>query len=406
MNTTPTGSVQVGIAIAGAGAAGLSLAWQLHNSTSNDQTVAIVDSSFQPKADKTWCFWDKEANVNPAFLKAQWKEVRVIGPSAEIRQQLKTHTYFCVDSARFQTLVMRDISTNPLFSCYETPVLHIHDRKDYAQIITPQQRIDAGIAFQSVHLPPEQAFYNSDRVGLRQHFLGWEIESTDAVFDPTCVTLHDFRVSQEHGFAFMYVLPFSAHAALVEITYFTPALLPREVYIAALEQYLSHHFGIHLPKSGQSGNAVVVREEYGVIPMVDGYVASAMSPHVVPIGTAAGLTKGSTGYTYGRIQHDSRYIVSCLQNGKPIRRKPLSPWRYRLYDLLILHLIREEPQRATGIFMQLFARNGFDTMFDFLDEKLNFAQELRIMASVPKYSDFLKAIVRTRHRLTQLGPSR
>jgi lycopene beta-cyclase len=401
--TTSAGLSQFDIAIAGAGAAGLSLAWHLNKARLLGKQVVLVDQDFTPKSDKTWCFWNQDANIDPSFLKASWSEISVITADAEIRQKITRHSYHCVDSQTYQAKILSDLRRNPDFTLLEAPVREIRDRNQAGQIVTSEHLINAPLIFQSVTLPDAGEYFNNERVGLKQHFLGWEIEVTKSVFDAGCVILHDFRVNQQHGFAFVYVLPFTKSRALVELTYFTRELLAREVYDQELSQYLEHNWGLVEKNDGNPDGFRIERREFGMIPMVDGVVKSPASAHIFPIGTAAGLTKGSTGYTYSRIHQDSRNITSLIKNGLPIRRAEASPWRYRFYDLLILNILRDEPARAVDIFFRLFERNGFDMMFAFLDEKLSFPEEVQIMASVPRYNDFFAAMWKTRHRIPRLG---
>ena len=49
---------------------------------------------------------------------------------------------------------------------------------------------------------------------LLQHFVGWEIETKNDVFDPATVEFMDFRGPQHHEARFMYVLPFAPRKAL------------------------------------------------------------------------------------------------------------------------------------------------------------------------------------------------
>jgi lycopene beta-cyclase len=56
---------------------------------------------------------------------------------------------------------------------------------------------------------------------LLQHFEGWVIKTKKPSFNSKIGTLMDFRLNQEHGTTFMYVLPTSAKEALVEYTLFS-----------------------------------------------------------------------------------------------------------------------------------------------------------------------------------------
>jgi hypothetical protein len=52
--------------------------------------------------------------------------------------------------------------------------------------------------------------------------------------------------------------------------------------------------------------------------------------------------------------------------------------------------------------MDLFSKNGFELVFDFLDEKTSFAEDLKIMSSVPSYTAFFKAIWQTKDKIKHL----
>ena len=56
------------------------------------------------------------------------------------------------------------------------------------------------------------------RDGLKQHFIGWEIETEQDLEDIDTVTLMDFTVDQSKGIHFIYALPLSKNTILVEST--------------------------------------------------------------------------------------------------------------------------------------------------------------------------------------------
>lgn len=280
----------------------------------------------------------------------------------------------------------------------EARVNNIETGNNHAVLHHSAGQTRADLVFQSHQPPAHTRLYSEHRIALKQHFQGWDIQTDQPVFNPEEAILMDFRVDQSHGFAFVYVLPFSTTEALVELTFFTPELLKnREVYSSMLMEYLSAHF--LLQPDGYSIN----RTEFGVIPMVDGFVPSSSKHPVYSIGLAGGHAKASTGYAFARILRDSNRIGAELRQGLMPNRSSLSEIRYQFYDLLILQLIKNEPDRAVEIFTTLFRKNGFDAMFRFLDEQTTFAQDLQIMASVPKYTDFFRSIWKTRRRLTSLS---
>lgn len=390
-------SVHFPIVIAGAGAAGLSLAWNLYQASLPQTEIALISSSFQPENDKTWCFWDNNALPDDTLVSSQWKELSVIADGFELRQKLTDHTYRCVKSEEYQRFIIDKLRQDSSFRLIETEITGIRSSPGKGHVLTRDQMITGDQVFQSVLRVPEKDLYASEKVTLKQHFLGWEIETKDQAFDSECAILHDFRVSQEFGFAFMYVLPYSSTQALVELTLFTKRVLPMSVYESGIKDYLSSNFQLD-----HGSGYEVVRTEFGVIPMVEGHFEANFTPPVYSIGIAGGLPKASTGYAFSRIQKDSKRITQNLQSGSVVDRSPMSPWRYRYYDLLMLHILAHSPQKAIGIFTQLFRENGFDTMFRFLDEKMTFREEIRIMASVPSFQDYFEAIWKTRSRILRI----
>ena len=92
----------------------------------------------------------------------------------------------------------------------------------------------------------------------------------------------DFRVHQDHGTTFAYVLPFNETKALVEYTLFTKTLLEQEQYDAGLKNYLTEILKLE--------NYTVSHTEFGVIPMTNRKF-EFQNNGVLNIGTAGGQTK-------------------------------------------------------------------------------------------------------------------
>jgi lycopene beta-cyclase len=116
------------------------------------------------------------------------------------------------------------------------------------------------------------------------------------------------------------------------------------------------------------------------------------------IGTVGGLTKPSTGYTFTRIQSHCRKIVAALEQNQAPPVSNRSPYRFRVYDMMLLYLLEAEPEVCKKIFHDLFKRNKFDTILQFLEEDTRIWQEISIFASLP-YIPFFKAIYKMKHRI-------
>ncbi|MDF9796216.1 hypothetical protein OKW21_001479 [Catalinimonas alkaloidigena] len=208
-------------------------------------------------------------------------------------------------------------------------------------------------------------------------FKGWIIKTPDAFFDPQKATLMDFRVVQNDDCRFVYVLPTDSKTALIEYTIFSHQLLKEESYDQSLIDYLRTYY--------QLDDYTIEHEEFGVIPMTNMPYPSSVGKHIVNIGTAGGVTKPSTGYTFMRIQEDSKRIVKRLIEGEKPHRAP-SAWqqRFMIYDSTLLNVMALNLHPPSDVFTQLFRNNPPHRVFRFLDEKTNFWEEIRIANSVPK----------------------
>jgi lycopene beta-cyclase len=415
-------TVSFNVGITGSGASALSLVYHLKNIPSVD-SITIVAPNLQPCDDKTWCFWDNDAVLDKSLLHHSWGTLCVYAPDgSRIIEKMKEHSYMCVRSSRYQDVLFRKFKKDPKITFIEDAVrlVDVPDNLDEsgkmgARIIGEKGAYFSDVVFQSHLRPDDSRMYNTDRIALKQHFLGWDIKCEQDIFDPEVAILMDFRVAQKDGFAFVYVLPFDKRNALVELTYFTTELLPRDEYKARLLEYLMDIWSCRLSddsraekfrvdgkkkthQSAPKSYFVIEREEFGVIPMVDGVIKQHDDYPVYSIGMAGGHAKASTGYTFSRIHKDSRRIADALKISSLPDRSSLSLTRYRFYDLLILNIIKNTPDQAVGIFTELFKKNGFDSMLSFLDEKTRFADDLKIMSSVPSYRVFFKSIWQTRHR--------
>ena len=60
---------------------------------------------------------------------------------------------------------------------------------------------------------------------LKQHFIGWTIETENDFFDENKIRFMDFSIDQKDETRFMYILPFSKNKALVEYTFFSKELI-------------------------------------------------------------------------------------------------------------------------------------------------------------------------------------
>ncbi len=291
------------------------------------------------------------------------------------------YSYKMIRGLDFYRYCFDEIGKHPNIEFITGEVSFTHSEKSF-QLYLDNEFIDtsSSIVFNSVYQPSQPT---PKTLYVLQHFKGWVIESATDVFDPANATMMDFRVPQQNGTSFAYVLPFSRREALVEYTLFTPSLLEPEQYDTALKNYLSAFLGIT--------DFVIKEEEFGIIPMTN--EKFQFRKNGWQIGTAGGQTKASSGYTFQFIQKQSKAIAEQLRLGKPLNHIRPAPRRFRFYDHTLLYILYHQTVPGDQIFSRLFKKNKPQQVLRFLDNETSLAEELKIISSLPAWP-FVKAAIR------------
>ena len=113
----------------------------------------------------------------------------------------------------------------------------------------------------------------------------------------------DFNCDQRNDVHFFYTLPFRKNKALIETTWLSDlddqSLMD---YDLQLENYIKNNLGIK--------NYKINFTEKGAIPLF--YPSFKNNDKNINIGSAGGMTRLSTGYTFLNIQEHSKYIVNNI----------------------------------------------------------------------------------------------
>ncbi|GIW25518.1 lycopene cyclase family protein [Meiothermus sp.] len=357
--------------IAGAGAAGLSLAYHLVQAGLHDRSILLLDRAPKTTNDRTWCFWEVGEGPFEGVVYRKWNRVWFHGEGISRRLELAPYAYKMIRGLDFYRFMYRWIAEQPNIAVRYGEISRIEEREEGVEVRLNGQTFKGRWAFSSLYQPlPQDPRYHY----LLQHFKGWVVRAAAPVFDTEAATFMDFRVAQQGAVRFGYVLPFDARTALVEYTLFSAELLPPEAYDAELRAYLGSVLGLDRYET--------LEAEFGIIPMTDAPFPRRPSPHVMNIGMAGGRTKASTGYTFQRIQAQSRRIAHALrQTGQPFYPEPAFS-RHAFMDSVLLNVL--EKQRCSGkqVFSDLFRQNPPQRVLRFLDEETGWLEDLQIMASV------------------------
>ncbi|EFO82116.1 Lycopene beta and epsilon cyclase [Oscillochloris trichoides DG-6] len=371
------------VIIAGGGAAGLSLAYQMISSPLRDCSILLIDSGTKTQSDRTWAFWTDTPTPFEPIVYHSWDYLHLADDAREQRLDLKDYRYQVIRGIDFYRFVHAALDACPNVTRVQGCVAQIEDGPDVARVVCGEQVYQATWVFDSIFRPtqvPEDERYQY----LQLHFKGWEIETNADVFHPDAATLMDFRTPQEGETRFFYVLPFSSRRALVEFTVFSDTRFSHEAYAQALQEYVTEVL--------QVAEYRIVDEEQGVIPATDHPFPRQIGQRVMAIGTKGGRVKPTTGYAFVRIQRDSAAIItSLLTHGHPFA-VPSDSQRYRLLDAVMLELMDHYGQQLKPIFAQMFARNPIERILRFLDEEGSPIENLQLIATLPPWN-FIQAAV-------------
>ncbi len=356
------GGAPAGVVVVGLGAAGASLAWRLAGSGVPLRVVEAPVSSGRRTRSRTWCTWGP-AGPGPFghLVSASWPRVRLVPVAGDdVVAHLGGWRYRMLRSQDLDAAV-RERLAGAGVEVEEFAV------DDVAELREPGWTV---VDTRPVPVP------RTGRTLLLQHFLGRRVRAERPVFDPSTVTLMDFRLPQPAGgVAFGYVLPTSPHEALVEYTEFSGGVLDAERYEELLAEYLL--------RSG-IGEVEVLGTERGVIPMTDADFAPSGVPGVLRWGAASGSVRPSTGYAFSALQRQADVLAARAREGSPLVLPPAHRRRHLLMDSLVLEALASGRVDGAGFFTGLFARNPVHRVLGFLDGGTGPADDLRLMASSPR----------------------
>lgn len=391
------------IIIAGAGLSGLTLALECaRRPFFQAKKVLLIDRDNKEKNDRTWCFWATDDEVLPPVIYKTWNHCRFFGKSAEVPIQIAPYRYHMVRGIDFYQWAKKELSKHPniqritaqITAIDEASGIVYSDQGDFRgtwvfnSALTSQPLLPGASAlYPNPPLSQQQTLPADGRyTWLLQHFKGWLIETPEKAFDPEVVTIMDYRPEQKNETRFVYVLPFDQHRAMVEFTVFSPALCSPEEYDNELKTYIRQQLNIQ--------DYTILEEEFGVIPMTDFPLHPKTKGAVMHIGTVGGFVKASSGYAFKRTQRKIRAFVDAWEKtGSPDQDVLRSSKRFRIFDAIMLRVLRDGLLPGHVFFHLLFKQLKTRLVFRFLDEDTTFAETLRLLLAPPALP-FLKALFR------------
>ena len=346
--------------IIGGGCAGLSLAYELeiHEKLKN-KTLAIIEPRKEYKRDKTWSFWKVTPHNFEDCVKKNWENFSVNIPGKTNYLECKNFPYQSVDSGLFYEKIKNKLKKNENIFFFKN-----------IQEINKQN----SLVFNSV------TNIKKNHLNLWQHFCGVEIKTDNDIFDEKIFNLMDFDCEQRQSVHFFYTLPYTKNTALVETTWLSKMNdNSQKDYENQINNYIKNNLKI---KSYE-----ITYKEEGAIPLF--YPLNKNEKNKINIGTAGGMTRLSTGYTFLNIQEHSKYIRENIDNISNAKKFEIDK-KYQFLDEIFLRVLKKNPEKMSDIFFRMF-KTSPKTVIKFLSNKSNFLEDLSIIFKMPKLI-FIKAL--------------
>ena len=339
--------------IIGGGCAGLSLAYELEiNEKLKVKTLAIVEPRTEYKRDKTWSFWKVFNHNFEDCVKKSWDNFTLNSPSKTKYIDCKTTPYQTIDSGMFYQKIISKLKLNK----------NIFFFKNISEI-----NQDNSIIFNSVN---ENKNFNEN---LWQHFYGVEIETRNDFFDDEIFNLMDFACDQRNKVHFFYTLPFTKKNALIETTWISElSHNSLNDYEDQIDNYLSNHLNLRQCK--------IHFKEQGAIPLFR--QKNLNKKNEIFIGSAGGMTRLSTGYTFLNIQEQSKYIRENIENIEKTKLFQINK-KYDFFDRIFLKVLKNNSPEMGNIFYKMFESSP-NAVINFLSNKSSIYEDILIISKMPK----------------------
>ena len=150
-------------------------------------------------------------------------------------------------------------------------------------------------------------------------------------------------------------------------------------YDLQLENYIKNNLGIK--------NYKINFTEKGAIPLF--YPSFKNNDKSINIGSAGGMTRLSTGYTFLNIQEHSKHIVNNIDEIEKLKTFNFGK-KYQFLDKVFLKVLETHPEKMPKIFFDMFKAPP-NTVIKFLSNKSNILEDINIISKMPKLI-FIKAL--------------
>jgi len=364
--------------ICGGGASGLLLSNAfISDKFFNDKKILIIEKESKTTNDKTFGFWNDKESVLDEMVFKEWEFAEFKDSNSYNTFLLNPYKYKMIKSNQFYSHIGNKILKAANFKYLNSNINEIDEINNIVK--TDDGEFSSSIIFSSIYNEVNFKKYPL----LKQHFIGWTIETKSETFDDNKITFMDFSVDQKDEIRFMYILPFSKNKALVEYTLFSKELISDNEYEKEIKSYL---------KENNIQGYTIKEKEKGMIPMTCYPFFENNTDTYFQIGTAGGWSKPSTGYTIKNSIKKIDVLIESLKQDKPLSKIRFKN-RFWYYDLLFLDVLIASKGKGSQVFSDLFKNNDPIKIFKFLDENTSVIEELSIFLSVD-IKTFVRSLIK------------
>ncbi len=342
----------------------------------DSKKILIVDPNKDSTNNKNFCFWTEEnGDVKKRLLpliEHSWSKIQLNNGKEELLNPISyNHVPNSILIEKANAIIEKHSAQVLIETITETGTDRIGN---FATI--RGERTYGEYIFDSRTPVLQKTEWN--QTTLFQSFLGWVVEFPTEKLDVESFRMMDFNIEQNNFTQFVYVLPFSANSALIEVTRFGKEIITRTEAESILEDYIKNHFGSH-KKTGT---------EQGCIPMSNASLDSVESKNIINLGARNYCLKPSTGYAFKNMFSQATEIAERIQAGQTTistnrTHQVATNGRFAFYDALLLIILHLWPNYGRVIFTQLFSKVETKLILKFLDEKTTILEDVLIFSRLP-----------------------
>lgn len=380
----PSTNIHFDFILIGAGGAGMNIIYRLlKEGVLENKRLLILDPQEKSHNDRTWCFWARPDEAIPndfgSVISKSWTHCAL----DDQLQPLNPYKYYHIRGIDFYNFIKEKIDRHDNISWLYKEASEVIANAGKLSLQADGQQFTANYIFDS-RLKADQIEKLAGGKTIWQTFYGWRVKLSECLLNSEAFTMMDFNIPQMDSTQFIYMLPFDEDDMLIEVTRFDRNKMTQKEAELILSQRMSE-FKV---------NYEIIEIEKGQIPMtlsLDPLVSShSYECRHIPIGTAAGNVKSTTGYAFKSMFEHANQVVSAIVTDSKIPT-PKRDQRYTFYDRLLLTILWHMPLWGKPIFTSLLSKVSTARVIKFLDEDTSVIEDIPILWSLP-FRPFFKSL--------------